>query len=1099
MRLGETGRCVRRLLFPATVCASILAGGLPSASGQPFPMGPAYGSVQALDASWTEGDAIPKLDKLDFALSELLWRYERSYADGTSFAQRRGVHLAEERVRVVAEATGGRFQGWLEDLEGLGASIEVSSGGRAQLQASLSSLPSISQLPAIRWIRLPETPQVSLVTSEGAGRIGAESWRSTGITGRGVKIAVLDVGFKGYKKLLGNELPAEVVVKSFRSDENIEGAQGSAEHGTAVAEIVADVAPNARLYLVNSSTEVEMGAAVDWLIQQRVDIISASIGFYVAGPGDGTGYVADMVARARRAGILWVNAAGNEGDSHWSGLYSDPDGDGWHNFSGSDEGNTITLEQGQYLQVALRWNDWLSRNQDFDLYLFRGGSTQSVASSRNTQNGGLDPVEVIQYQAAGAGEYHIAIYRHRAERDVDFDLFVRVGGRVEPCSASATMVGRAKEDDTLAKLRAFRDGVLLRNAAGNELVRLFNRHTGEVARLLLADAELRDQFAQVLETLAPALDSWDSLGWEGGLLTGEDAVRWHAAKEALLLRSSPQLREDILRAWQDFDLDRAEGKTLRGIWDSAQGRRQATLDRGASSQQVLQYLVPDRSLAIPGDSPNALTVAATRWNDDGLEAYSSRGPTLDGRMKPDISAPTRVSTATYGRQNFAGTSSSTPHVSGVAALVKSAYPSWGPEELQAFLERNALDLGPQAKDTMYGSGRLSLPQPEAPPAPTPAATPTYGPPPTATITPTPTSTRTASPTPTPTPTRTFTPTATPPGTFEVSPYGARYRYQVLLDTQSPPPGFERPTFDDSNWSAADAAFGSGGACSLQATVRTRWPANTRLLVRRGVSIPAGVAAVRIMASVDDNVVAVYLNGTQISGSVTYNGCPSRDDFRFDVPLSSVRPGWNVLAFHLRDRGGQSFFDARILAQLPTTATPSPTGGPLPGSATPTATIAPSLPYTPTPTPVAPPPPPPVGGRQVTYSAGWNLVAGPAGTTFPGAANILYTFQEGASYTLQPNIQGVTEGWGYWAYFAAETTVTFSGAGSSFYTTTLGPGQTKMVGNPSGTKDAVATAEKIYTYSAKTGYTISFGSATLPVGTGAWVYSTSGGAVTVTAQ
>lgn len=169
-------------------------------------------------------------------------------------------------------------------------------------------------------------------------------------------------------------------------------------------------------------------------------------------------------------------------------------------------------------------------------------------------------------------------------------------------------------------------------------------------------------------------------------------------------------------------------------------------------------------------------------------------------------------------------------------------------------------------------------------------------------------------------------------------------------------------------------------------------------------------------------------------------------------------------------------------------TPTPT-------ATPTATPAPVA----TPTQAPPPPPPPVGGTQVSYKAGYNIVAGPGGTTFTQANRILYTSQGGGGYDVLINTQGVTEGWGYWANFPNDTTVTISGTGSTSYTTTLGAGELKMVGNPSGVKSATVAADKIYTYDPATGYSMYFGSATLPVGTGAWVYSAQGGTVTVTAQ
>ncbi|HED03156.1 MAG TPA: hypothetical protein ENI60_00055, partial [Candidatus Fraserbacteria bacterium] len=89
-----------------------------------------------------------------------------------------------------------------------------------------------------------------------------------------------------------------------------------------------------------------------------------------------------------------------------------------------------------------------------------------------------------------------------------------------------------------------------------------------------------------------------------------------------------------------------------------------------------------------------------------LEPFSSQGPTLDGRIKPDIAGVDGVSNITFGQ--FFGTSASSPEVAGAAALVKQAFPAFGPDEIQNYLEKNAEDFGPPGKDNQYGSGMLTL-------------------------------------------------------------------------------------------------------------------------------------------------------------------------------------------------------------------------------------------------------------------------------------------------------------------------------------------------------------------------------------------------------
>ncbi len=150
--------------------------------------------------------------------------------------------------------------------------------------------------------------------------------------------------------------------------------------------------------------------------------------------------------------------------------------------------------------------------------------------------------------------------------------------------------------------------------------------------------------------------------------------------------------------------------------------------------------------------------------------------------------------------------------------------------------------------------------------------------------------------------------------IELLPYQAMdYRYQVISSSANPPSGFEQPGYDDSGWSTGQAAFGSGGWCALQKNDHTKWPVLTKLLLRRTLSIPANMTNLKILVSVDNDLVAAYFNGTLISGRIAHGGCPSVDNFAVDVPQSLIQQGDNVLALVVQDLGAESFFDMRIVA------------------------------------------------------------------------------------------------------------------------------------------------------------------------------------------
>ena len=148
----------------------------------------------------------------------------------------------------------------------------------------------------------------------------------------------------------------------------------------------------------------------------------------------------------------------------------------------------------------------------------------------------------------------------------------------------------------------------------------------------------------------------------------------------------------------------------RGSTSSAGARRCSTRSPQAASQ---------RRRPRPRRSPS-VRCAGSRGQ---LEPYSSQGPTIDGRTKPDIVGHDSVSGATYGGFSscpsaFAGTSASSPEVAGAAALVKQAYPNLNPDQLKAYLMRAARDLGDAGVDNVYGAGELQLPKPPDIVAPT---------------------------------------------------------------------------------------------------------------------------------------------------------------------------------------------------------------------------------------------------------------------------------------------------------------------------------------------------------------------------------------------
>jgi serine protease AprX len=126
----------------------------------------------------------------------------------------------------------------------------------------------------------------------------------------------------------------------------------------------------------------------------------------------------------------------------------------------------------------------------------------------------------------------------------------------------------------------------------------------------------------------------------------------------------------------------------------------------------------------PGTATGAVTVGAvsehsnpvgTARHDDGiwLAAFSSRGPTIDGRTKPDLVAPGVSVTAAdagtvAGYATYSGTSMATPYVAGAAVLARETDPAASVAQIRAALTSTAVDVGASGIDNEYGAGLVDV-------------------------------------------------------------------------------------------------------------------------------------------------------------------------------------------------------------------------------------------------------------------------------------------------------------------------------------------------------------------------------------------------------
>jgi len=134
---------------------------------------------------------------------------------------------------------------------------------------------------------------------------------------------------------------------------------------------------------------------------------------------------------------------------------------------------------------------------------------------------------------------------------------------------------------------------------------------------------------------------------------------------------------------------------------------------GSGAAVDVTQQVATSSMADPSVAHGAFAVAAidqALWTQappgPPIENFSSVGPTIDGRIKPDIVAPDRTQTLYYGAA--IGTSFSSPVVAGAAALLAQQAPGITANQLRAALVARTHDVGAPGLDTLFGWGQLAL-------------------------------------------------------------------------------------------------------------------------------------------------------------------------------------------------------------------------------------------------------------------------------------------------------------------------------------------------------------------------------------------------------
>ena len=311
----------------------------------------------------------------------------------------------------------------------------------------------LAALAAVQTIRPADEARTRKEdTTEGDHAHRANTARAThGVNGTGIGIGVISDGVRTLAdRQATGDVPARVTV--------LPGQAGRGDEGTALLEIIHDLAPGADLYFATGfGGQARMAENIEALCEAGANVIVDDIGYPLE-----AAFQDDIVAQGVNAavadGCFFFSAGGNDGNltdrtsGVWEGDYaagSDLVVDGQtlgtkHDFGGGVETNEM---MGFGVNpIVLQWADPLgASSNDYDLFLVDENGAV-IASSTDTQDGSQDPIEIISSFFDYSGLSVVVVKASGANRYLRVQAF---GGRLATAT-EGTLYGHSAQENAIS-------------------------------------------------------------------------------------------------------------------------------------------------------------------------------------------------------------------------------------------------------------------------------------------------------------------------------------------------------------------------------------------------------------------------------------------------------------------------------------------------------------------------------------------------------------------------------------------------------------------------------------------------------------------------
>ena len=420
---------------------------------------------------------------------------------------------------------------------------------KVQGWASIDTLKVLSESKYVLRIETPKYAQARTgsALTQGDAILRSNLLRQLGVRGQGVKVGIISDGSNNWTtaRASGN-LPSSVTrygsCTTRAENQSICRRASTCNEGTAMAEIVHDIAPDASLAIAAVNTSLEFIQRINQLANSfQADIIVDDLGFF-GEPYFADGDLANAV-QALPSHILYVSSAGNAGHIHYQAPYSAINGNSsaasLHNFS-ANPSQTIDNAMGFVIAarksafVLLQWDDpFNSAQSDFDLYFYDQTGPVGQSVSR-----GSTPFEGrCIYNSSNNNKTFFAQIDKFSGNDKQLKMFLLGAGAIEYPMRKGSIFGHA------ATSKAIAVGSINASDAGNDTIAFYSSGGPSEIRLPVIKTRRKPDLV--------AIDGVSVSGAGGFPATffGTSAAAPHVAGIAALLKSAhPKSTTNALRA-----------------------------------------------------------------------------------------------------------------------------------------------------------------------------------------------------------------------------------------------------------------------------------------------------------------------------------------------------------------------------------------------------------------------------------------------------------------------------------------------------------------------------------------------------------------------